>query len=62
MSSEKVKLEKHWMGIGVDAEVPSWSEFSALRRKLEELQQGVTAGKSEFERDLARACPERASF
>ena len=53
MSSEKVKLEKHWMGIGVDAEVPSWSEFSALRRKLEELQQGVTAGKSEFERDLA---------
>jgi hypothetical protein len=54
MASEKVKLEKNWMGIGVDAEVPSWSEFSTLRRKLEEFQQVVTAGNIELESSLAR--------
>ena len=53
MASGKVKLEKNWMGIGVDAEVPSWSEFSVLRRKLEELQQVVTAGYSELKSSLA---------
>lgn len=52
MASGKVKLEKV-LGFGIDAEVPSWSEFSALRRKLEELQQVVTAGKSELESSLA---------
>lgn len=52
MAAEKVKLEKV-LGFGVDAEVPSWSEFSALRRKLEELQQVVTAGNSELESSLA---------
>ena len=52
MASGKVKLKKV-MGFGVDAEVPSWSEFSALRRKLEEIQQILTAGNSELERSLA---------
>jgi len=41
------------MGFGVDAEVPSWSEFLALRRKLKEIQQILTAGNSELERSLA---------
>jgi DNA repair exonuclease SbcCD ATPase subunit len=52
MASEKVIFKKV-LGFGVDAEVPSWSVFSDLRHKLKELQQGVTAGKSEFERELA---------
>ncbi len=52
MESGKVKLKKV-MGFGVDAEVPSWSEFLALRRKLKEIQQILTAGNSELERSLA---------
>jgi hypothetical protein len=53
MASRKVKLEKV-LGFGIDAEVPSWSEFSALRRKLEKLQQVVTAENSKLKRSLAR--------
>ena len=52
MASRKVKLEKV-LGFGIDAEVPSWSEFSALRGKLEKLQQVVTARNSELESSLA---------
>ena len=52
MASGKVIFEKI-LGLGVDAEVPSWNEFSALRRKLGELQQVVNAENSKLESSLA---------
>jgi hypothetical protein len=54
MASEKVKLEKGIFGGGVDAEVPSWEEFSKVRLKIKDIEKRTALSNQELQKDLQR--------